>query len=66
MTISRDDLEAKIREIEAVVEETKQQAQYTGVVVAVVVVFAVAAAYYYGRRKGVRAGNARVEVYKVR
>lgn len=66
MTISRDDLEAKIREIEAVVEETKQQAQYTGVVVAVAVVVVVAAAYFYGKRKGVRAGNARVEVYKVR
>ena len=66
MTIDRDDLEAKLRQIEAVVEETKQQAQYTGVVVAVAVVCVVAAAYYYGRRKGKTAGGARVEVYKIR
>ena len=66
MTVSRDDLEAKLRQIEDVVEETKQQAQYTGVVVAVLVVAAVAVAYYYGRRKGAKAGGARVEVYKLR
>jgi hypothetical protein len=66
MTIDRDDLEAKLRQIEDVVEETKQQAQYTGVVVAVLVVATVALAYYYGRRKGAKAGGARVEVYKLR
>jgi len=66
LTVSRDDLEKKLRQIEDVVEETKQQAQYTGVVVAVLVVTAVAVAFYYGKRKGAKAGGARVEVYKVR
>lgn len=66
MAITRDDLEAKLREIETVVDETKVQARNTGVVVAVVVVAVVALAFIYGRRKGTKAGGARIEVYRLR
>lgn len=66
MAITRDDLEAKLREIEAVVDETKVQARNTGVAVAVVVVAVVALAFIYGRRKGTKAGGARIEVYRLR
>ena len=38
MTIERADLEAKLREIEAVVDETKEQAKNTAVITAVAVV----------------------------
>ena len=38
MAIERADLEAKLRQIEEIVDETKQQAQTTGTTIAVVVV----------------------------
>jgi divalent metal cation (Fe/Co/Zn/Cd) transporter len=66
VAIQRADLEAKLREIETIVEETKEQAKNTGVIVAVVVVVVVAAAFLWGRRKGKKAGGARVEVYRLR
>lgn len=65
MTIQRADLEAKLREIESVVEETKEQAKNTGVVVAVAVVAVIALAFVFGKRKGKKAGRARVEVYRL-
>ncbi|HEX9644337.1 MAG TPA: hypothetical protein VGC11_10105 [Acidimicrobiia bacterium] len=66
MAVERADLEAKLREIERVVSETKEQARNTGVVIAVAVVAVVALAFLFGRRKGTRAGGARVEVYRLR
>ena len=66
MAIQRADLEAKLREIEGIVDETKEQAKTTGVIVAVAVVVVVAAAFIWGRRKGKKAGGARVEVYRLR
>ncbi len=66
MTIQRADLEAKLREIEAVVEDTKVQVKNTGVVLAVAVVAAVALAFLIGRRRGKRAGGARVEIYRLK
>lgn len=66
MTIQRADLEAKLREIEAIVEETKEQAKSTGVVIAVAAVAAVALAFVWGRRRGKSAGGARVEVYRLK
>ena len=66
MTIQRADLEAKLREIEAVVEDTKVQVKSTGVVLAVAVVAAVALAFLIGRRRGKRAGGARVEIYRLK
>ncbi len=66
MAIERADLEAKLREIEQVVEETKESAKNTGVVVAVIVVAVIALAFLFGRRKGKKAGGARIEVYRLR
>jgi len=66
VAITRDDLEAKLREIETIVDETKVQARNTGVVVAVVVVAVVALAFVFGRRKGKVEGGARIEVYRLR
>jgi uncharacterized protein (TIGR03382 family) len=66
MTVERADLEAKLREIERVVSETKEQARNTGVVIALAVVAVVALAFLFGRRKGAKAGGARVEVYRLR
>ena len=64
--IERADLEAKLRQIEHVVEETKESAKNTGVVVAVAVVAIIALAFLFGKRKGRKAGGARVEVYRLR
>lgn len=66
MTIHRDDLEAKLREIEEIVDETKRQAQTTGTAIAVAVVVVVALAWLFGRRRGKKAGGARVEVYRLK
>ncbi len=66
MTIQRADLEAKLREIEAIVDETKSAAKNTGVVLAIATVGAVAASFLFGKRKGKKAGGARVEVYKLK
>ena len=65
MAIERADLEAKLREIEDIVEETKSQAQTTGTVIAVIAVVAVVAIFLLGRRRGRRSGGARVEIYRV-
>ena len=66
MTIERADLEAKLREIEVVVEETKEQAKNTGVAVALAAVLSVGLAFLVGGRRGKKAGAARVEVYRLR
>ena len=65
MAVERSDIEAKLREIEEIVDETKDQAQQTGVIVAVAVVAIIALAFLFGRRKGKKAGGARVEVYRL-
>ena len=65
MAIERADLEAKLREIEGIVDETKSQAQTTGTVIAVVAVVAVVLIFLLGRRRGRRTGGARVEIYRV-
>ncbi len=66
MAVQREDLEAKLREIESIVEETKTQARATGTLIVVVVVVVVAVAFLMGRRKGKKAGGARVEVYRLK
>jgi hypothetical protein len=66
MPIERADLEAKLREIEQVVEETKESAKNTGVIVAIAIVVIIALAFLLGRRKGKATGGARVEVYRLR
>ena len=66
MTVTRDDIEAKAREIFGVIDETRESARDTAVVAGVVVAIVVAAAFIMGRRRG--KGSSRktvVEVYKV-
>ena len=65
MAIERTDLEAKLREIEEIVEETKSQAQTTGPAIAVIAGVAVVLIFMFGRRRGRKKGGARVEIYRV-
>lgn len=65
MAIERTDLEAKLREIEEIVDETKSQAQTTGTVLAIAAVVAVVLIFLMGRRRGKKTGGARVEIYRV-
>ncbi len=65
MAIERTDLEAKLREIEEIVDETKSQAQTTGTVLAIAAVVAVVLIFLLGRRRGKKTGGARVEIYRV-
>lgn len=64
--IQRSDIEAKAREIEAIVGETREAAKNTAVLAGVAVVVAVAAAFWLGRRRGAGVGKAVVEVYRVK
>ena len=64
MTISRADIEAKARQITAVVADTKESVQNTAVLAGVAVVAVIGLAYLLGRRRA-RAGRAVVEVYRV-
>ena len=64
MTITRADIEAKARQITAVVNETKESAQNTAVLAGVVVIVLVGISYLVGRRKA-RSGKAVVEVYRI-
>lgn len=63
MTVQRSDLEAKLREIQGVIDETAEGARNTGVAAAVGVVLLLVVVYLMGRRKG-RKGAARIEVYR--
>jgi len=64
MTISRDDLEAKARQIVGTVEETAQSAKQKSMVVGLVAVGVVLVVFYLGRRRGSN-NKTVVEVYKV-
>jgi hypothetical protein len=65
MAIERADLEAKLREIEEIVDETKSQAQTTGTALAVIAVVAIVVIFLLGRRRGRKKGGARIEIYRV-
>ena len=65
MAIERADLEAKLREIEEIVDETKSQAQTTGTALAVIAVVAVVIIFLVVRRRSKNTGGARIEVYRV-
>ena len=65
MSVERADLEAKLREIEEIVDETKSQAQTTGTALAVIAVVAVVVIFLLGRRRGRKKGGARIEIYRV-
>jgi hypothetical protein len=63
--ITRDDLEAKLRELEGGVEETKESALSTAITVgAVVAVGVIAVAFMLGRRRG-RKRTTVVEVRRI-
>ena len=63
MTVQRSDLEAKLREIQGVIDESAEGAKNVGVAAAVGVVLLLVLVYLMGRRKG-RKGAARIEVYR--
>ena len=58
------DIEAKAREIQAAIDETKESAQNTAVVAGVVVALLVLIAFLSGRKRGKR-NKAVIEVYRV-
>ena len=64
MTVEKTDLEAKLREIQGVIEETTGAAKNTGIAIAIGVVLILLIAFMSGRRKG-KKGSARVEVYRL-
>jgi ABC-type cobalt transport system substrate-binding protein len=64
MTVTRADLENKLREITDVIDETADGAKNAGVLAGVGAIAAMLIAYLLGRRKG-RKRSARVEVYRV-
>jgi hypothetical protein len=64
VTITRADIEAKAREITAVVNDTKESAQNTAIVAGVAILVIVGISYLMGRRKA-RSGRAVVEVYRI-
>lgn len=63
MSVAKTDLEAKLREIQGVIDETTQGARNVGVLAAVGVVAVLFVVYLIGRRKG-KKGGARIEVYR--
>lgn len=63
--VQRADIEAKAKQIESALVETKESAQNTAVMAAVAVILIVAVAYLLGNRKG-KAGKTLVEVYRVK
>ncbi|MDQ3782239.1 MAG: hypothetical protein M3349_04785 [Actinomycetota bacterium] len=66
MAVQRSDLESKLRQIETIVNDTKEQAKTTGTVIAIAVVVVIVLAFVFGRRKGTKAGGARVEVFRLK
>jgi hypothetical protein len=64
VTITREDIEAKARELVGVVDETKEAVQQKAMLGAVAGAVVVAAAFILGRRRGSR-DKTMVEVYRV-
>lgn len=64
MSVEKSDLEAKLREIQGIVEESGEQARNTAVIMTVAGVVLLLLVYLLGRRKG-RKGSARVEVFRL-
>jgi len=61
--VEKADLEAKLQEIQGIVDETTQSAR-GAVVVTVAVVVVIALFFLLGKRRG-KKGSARVEVYRL-
>ncbi|MFP3913478.1 MAG: hypothetical protein ACLFWM_01265 [Actinomycetota bacterium] len=64
MTIQPSDIEAKAREIQDALEETKESAQNTAVIAGVVIAVVVLLSFVLGRRKG-KKSKAVIEVYRL-
>jgi len=64
VTVSREDIEAKARQLADAVDETKESVQNKAVIVAAAGAAVVVAAFVIGRRRGSR-NKTVVEVYKV-
>lgn len=64
LMVQASDIEAKAREIQAALDETKESAQNTALIAGVVVAVFVLMAFVMGRRRGKRS-KALVEVYRV-
>lgn len=64
MTVSKQDIEAKARELVGVVDDTKESAKDKAVMGAVAVAALVAVAFLVGRKRGSR-NKTMVEVYRV-
>ncbi len=64
MTVSKQDIEAKARELVGVVDDTKESAKDKAIMGAVAVAALVAVAFLVGRKRGSR-NKTMVEVYRV-
>lgn len=64
MTLSREDIEGKARQLVDAVDETKESVRNKAMIVAIAVALVVAAAFIIGRRRGSR-NKTVVEVYRV-
>lgn len=62
--VERAEIEAKVRQIEGAIDQTRDSLKERAVVVAVVVVIVVAAAFVIGRRRG-RSRQTIVEIYEL-
>jgi hypothetical protein len=63
MRVEKADLEAKLREIQGIVDETTQAARGP-VIITVAVILVIALFFLFGKRRG-KKGSARVEVYRL-
>ena len=66
MAVTKADLEAKLREIQEVVDQTRAAAKNSGVLARIGAVAAVGFSFLLGKRKGRKSGRTRVEVCKVK
>jgi len=64
LTVSRDEIEAKARELIGAVDETKESVQNKAVIGVVAAAAVVATAFIIGRRRGKR-NKTVVEVYRI-
>ncbi len=64
MTIERNDLESKFRQIQTAVDDTASTAKNAGIGLAIGAVLFVVLVYLLGRRKG-KKGGAQLEIYRL-
>jgi hypothetical protein len=62
--VEKADLEAKLQEIQEVIDETAGSARNTGMAIAIGLALLLLLVFLSGRRKG-KKGSARVEVYRL-